>query len=169
MCIRDSRDGRRLADVRAACAELEASTRLSAACCETFAAHGAVADLCGLLRTCNRSAPHVELLAVALRVLANVAARAHLAARVAAAPGALDVLLDLVAAFRDKREPFLLAARLLRRLVAADAAARDKCRTPEATKRLASVAALLKLRKHDAQANELALLRKALRGGGLLR
>ena len=122
-----------------------------------------------MLRTCNRSAPHVELLAVALRVLANVAARAHLAARVAAAPGALDMLLDLVAAFRDKREPFLLAARLLRRLVAADAAARDKCRTPEATKRLASVAALLKLRKHDAQANEFALLRKALRGGGLLR
>ena len=99
-----------------------------------------------------------------LRVLSNVAKHTDLAPAVANAHNAVDVLLDLVQVFRDKQEPFLLAARLLRTLVLHDAKAHGHCKTPEATKRLASVAALLKLRKHHAQAAELALLRKALKG-----
>lgn len=45
-----------------ACKTLDCSTRYSAHCCEAFAEFGAARILFALLRSCNRSTPHQELL-----------------------------------------------------------------------------------------------------------
>jgi len=156
--------GARLEDVRGACAALESSTRLSPSCCEALAASdGAIAALLKLARACNRSRPHVDLLTLMLRTLANVSERSPtLACRVAETEPCVDVLLDLVQVFRDRPVPFGIATNLLTTLAAADIGARNACASPAATKRLASVQALLKLRDHHAQGAALAAFRRTL-------
>ena len=156
--------GARLEDVRGACAALESSTRLSPSCCEALAASdGAIAALLKLARACNRSRPHVDLLTLMLRTLANVSERSpKLACCVADTEPCVDVLLDLVQVFRDRPVPFGIATNLLTTLAAADVGARNACASPAATKRLASVAALLKLRDHHAQGAALAAFRRTL-------
>ena len=156
--------GARLEEVRGACAALESSTRLSPSCCEALAASdGAIAALLKLARACNRSRPHVDLLTLMLRTLANVSERSPtLACRVAETEPCVDVLLDLVQVFRDRPVPFGIATGLLTTLAAADIGARNACTSSAATKRLASVAALLKLRDHHAQGAALAAFRRTL-------
>ena len=143
---------------------MESSTRLSPSCCEALAASdGAIAALLKLARACNRSRPHVDLLTLMLRTLANVSERSpKLACRVADTEPCVDVLLDLVQVFRDRPVPFGIATGLLTTLAAADVGARNACCSPAATKRLASVAALLKLRDHHAQGAALADFRRPL-------
>ena len=156
--------GARLEDVRGACAALEASTRLSLSCCEALAASdGALAALLKLARACNRSRPHADLLTLMLRTLANVSETSPaLACRVAEIDPCIDVLLDLVQVFRDRPVPFSIATRLLATLAAADVRALNACSSPTATKRLASVAALLKLRDQHEQGAALAAFRQTL-------
>jgi hypothetical protein len=156
--------GARLEDVRGAVAALESSTRLSPSCCEALAASdGAIAALLKLARACNRSRPHVDLLTLMLRTLTNVSERSpNLACRVAETEPCVDVLLDLVQVFRDRPVPFGIATGLLTTLASADVGARNACCSPAATKRLASVAALLKLRDHHAQGAALAAFRRTL-------
>jgi len=156
--------GARLEDVRGACAALEASTRLSPSCCEALASSdGALAALLKLARACNRSRPHVDLLTLMLRTLKNVSESSpSLACRVAETDPCVDVLLDLVQVFRDQPLPFGIATGLLTTLTAADVGARNACCSPVATKRLASVSALLKLRDQHAQGAALAAFRQTL-------
>jgi len=54
--------GKMVSHVLKACQTLEFSTYISRQCCEAFAAASASAILFNLLRSCNRSTPHQELL-----------------------------------------------------------------------------------------------------------
>lgn len=54
--------GKMISQLLKACQTLQLSTQLSRYCCEAFAQAGAAAILFGLLRSCNRSTPHQELL-----------------------------------------------------------------------------------------------------------
>jgi abnormal spindle-like microcephaly-associated protein len=95
---------------------LEIATRLSEACCSAFASAGAPAILFSLIRTCNRSLPHIKLLHGILLVLSNVAQYEYLLPSLATTDG-VEVFLDLVQMFRDKDFVFCLAVSLLERVV----------------------------------------------------
>ena len=62
----------RLAELTGAMVTLETSTRLSVKCCHAFSNVNAPKVLYKLIRTCNRSLPHVALLKLILKTLSNV-------------------------------------------------------------------------------------------------
>jgi abnormal spindle-like microcephaly-associated protein len=103
---------KKLSEIMKAMLTLEVSTRLSKRCCGSFAHARAPDILYGVVRTCNRSLPHIELLNHLLLTLRNVARHDELLEYVAS-PTSLDVLLDLVQMFRDKDIIFVLAVTLL--------------------------------------------------------
>jgi abnormal spindle-like microcephaly-associated protein len=95
---------------------LEMATRLSEVCCVSFAEAGAPAILFNLLRTCNRSLPHIKLVHVVLLTMSNVARYEHLLRSLATVSGA-EIFLDLVQMFRDKEFVFGLVVALLELIV----------------------------------------------------
>jgi len=91
---------------------LELSTRWSQTCCEAFVAAKAPSILFSLIRTCNRSLPHVQLLHCTLMTLRNVVSHSTLVSSVATMSG-IEVCCDLMQMFRDKNKVFVLAAEVL--------------------------------------------------------
>ena len=108
--------------MRATCT-LEVSSRFSERCCEAFSAAGAPAILFKLIRTCNRSLPHIELLQFVLTTISNVAKWDHLVDSVGVEES-VPVLVDLIQMFRDKDTILVLCGDLLIRLVTS----LDNCR-----------------------------------------
>ncbi|CAG2201877.1 ASP [Mytilus edulis] len=56
---------------------LDVATRLSAACCEKFVSVNAVHVIYRLMRGCNRSQPHMELIKYSVSILLNLAKEIH--------------------------------------------------------------------------------------------
>jgi abnormal spindle-like microcephaly-associated protein len=106
----------RLAEIMNAICTLEIATRLSDVCCASFAEAKAPDILFSLIRTCNRSLPHVELLHHILLTMSNVAQYDDLMPSLATVTG-VEVFLDLVQMFRDKDGVFCLAVSLLEQVV----------------------------------------------------
>ena len=92
------------------------SARLSGVCCVAFAEAGAPDILFSLIRTCNRSLPHVELLHYILLTMLNVSQYENLLPSIATLTG-VEVFLDLVQMFRDKDAVFVLAVSLLEQVI----------------------------------------------------
>ena len=111
--------GKMISHLLKACQTLELSTQVSVKCCQAFTEAQASSVLFGLIRSCNRSTPHQEVLRHALVVLLNVARHTQLAAFVAQSSDSTDVLVDLMQMFRDKQPIFSLSCELLGRLAAA--------------------------------------------------
>ena len=129
-----------ISHVLKACQTLLLSTQYSIKCCKAFAASSASSILLDLIRSCNRSTPHQELLKYvtdfavntviniylhpryALAILLNVAKHPDLASAVARGDMATDTVIDLMQTFRDKKSIFCHACELLSRLVLADTA-----------------------------------------------
>lgn len=156
------RTSSKLTDIIKACTELEISTRLSVSCCERFVAARAPLVLYRLMRTCNRSKPHLELIAIALAVLANITRHDALCAAVCPSTAHCDVLLTLLLhVVREVDDSFQLALRVLRRVCGAVAAHRAHCNAPDTAKRLAGAVQLLRLRGRKIQANALAAFVRA--------
>jgi abnormal spindle-like microcephaly-associated protein len=51
---------------------VEAVTRLSETCCDRLVAHDALRIIYSLIRSCNRSKPHMQVLKHALEILNNL-------------------------------------------------------------------------------------------------
>ena len=111
---------RSLSEIMNAVSVLEMATRLSEGCCAAFADASAPDILFSLIRTCNRSLPHIELLHFILLTLTNVGQYDSLLPSMSTA-GAVEVFLDLVQMFRDKEAIFCLAVSLLERVVRSNA------------------------------------------------
>lgn len=103
---------KRMVELMEAVETLETSTRLSKSCCEVFVDAGAPEILYGLIRTCNRSLPHIELLQLVLATLENVSRYPKLLPSLAT-EDAVDILIDLIQMFRDKEVVLWLSAHLL--------------------------------------------------------
>jgi abnormal spindle-like microcephaly-associated protein len=103
---------KRMVELMEAVETLETSTRLSKSCCEAFADAGAPEILYNLIRTCNRSLPHVELLQLVLATLENVSSYPKLLPSLAT-DNSVDILIDLIQMFRDKEVVLWLSAHLL--------------------------------------------------------
>eukprot|EP00978_Attheya_sp_CCMP212_P020094 scaffold57136_cov47-Attheya_sp.AAC.4 len=132
---------KKLSEIMKAMLTLEVSTRLSKRCCGSFAHARAPDILYDVVRTCNRSLPHIELLNHLLLILRNVARHDELLEYVAS-PTSLDVLLDLVQMFRDKDIIFVLAVTLLEQVAFSKYEYMSKCCLPENVKRLKGIHAL---------------------------
>jgi abnormal spindle-like microcephaly-associated protein len=131
----------RLAEIMNAVATLETSTRLSRNCCIAFAKCNAPEIIYSLIRTCNRSLPHVELLHYVLLTLTNVASHKELLWRVFS-DDSVDIFMDLVQMFRDKDNVFNLAVALLHKAVVSNNDLKNRCATSENIKRMKGVYSL---------------------------
>jgi abnormal spindle-like microcephaly-associated protein len=134
-------DSIRLAEIMNAVATLETSTRLSRNCCIAFAECNAPEIVYSLIRTCNRSLPHVELLHYVLLTLMNVASHKELLWRVFS-DDSVDIFMDLVQMFRDKDNVFNLATSLLHNAVLSNSDLKNRCATSENIKRMKGVHSL---------------------------
>ena len=126
---------KRLAEIMRATCTLEVSSRFSERCCEAFSAAGAPEILFKLIRTCNRSLPHIELLQYVLMTIMNVAKWDHLIDSVGV-DGCVDVLVDLIQMFRDKETIVVLCGELLITLVTKVRKCLDSCLEESNIKRL---------------------------------
>jgi len=103
---------KRMVELMEAIETLEISTRLSKSCCIAFADTGAPTILYDLIRTCNRSLPHIELLQLVLATLENVSVYPTLRSSIAT-NDSVDTLIDLIQMFRDKEVVLWFSAYLL--------------------------------------------------------
>lgn len=103
---------KRMVELMEAVETLEISTRLSKSCCKAFADAGAPEILYNLIRTCNRSLPHIELLQFVLATLENVSCYPNLLPSLATY-NSVDILIDLIQMFRDKEVVLWLSTHLL--------------------------------------------------------
>jgi abnormal spindle-like microcephaly-associated protein len=101
-----------LSDILDSIQFLERATRYSHQCCRAFTRAEAPDILFSLVRSCNRSLPHVELLEWILLTLSNVARFDELLDSVAT-PTGVRIFLDLLQMFRDKEVVFSLSVALL--------------------------------------------------------
>lgn len=130
-----------LSEIMAAVCTLELATRYSENCCIAFANSGAADVLFSLIRTCNRSLPHVELVHFILLCMWNVAQHDVALPSLATLTG-VEVFLDLIQMFRDKDQVFCLAVYLLERVAHGSIEFQHVCSTRENMKRLRAVHSL---------------------------
>jgi abnormal spindle-like microcephaly-associated protein len=109
----------RLSEIMSAVTMLETSTRLSIVCCRKFIKAKAADILLALIRSCNRSLPHVELLHFVLLTFDNVSKHDAFLPSLANTLSA-DVFMDLIQMFRDKDSIFCLSVALLGRILHCD-------------------------------------------------
>ncbi|XP_013789036.1 abnormal spindle-like microcephaly-associated protein homolog [Limulus polyphemus] len=95
---------RNLSYILSALMHLDVVTRLSASCCEKIAEGSAVEILFQLIRSCNRSLPHMELIKYSTNILLNLAKYDKTVDSVWTVIGSLDTLLDLMRIYREKGE-----------------------------------------------------------------
>ena len=98
---------------------IEESSRLQPNICEDLVLAKASRILYKLVRFCNRSSPHVELLQQLLMTLSNVSKTLSLMHGIVT-QDCVEVLIDVLQLFRDKDNIFLLASTILRRIVYVD-------------------------------------------------
>jgi len=121
---------------------MEMGTRYSSACCALIANSG-VPALLRMLRSCNRSKPHVDLQLAALAVLSHVCKYSDLVPLVFAADDCITVLSEKLQLYRDMEDVFMATIGLLERLVAPEPHAVEVARMPGILKQWEGVAQVL--------------------------
>ncbi len=111
--------GKMISQIYKACNLLDNATRFSAKCCGAFVEANATKALLHLIRSCNRSTPHQEILRLSISILLNVVRHDELAVKVAVDFDGTEVVVDLMQMFRDKPEVFSLSCELLSCMVKA--------------------------------------------------
>lgn len=101
--------------------------------------------LISLLRRCNRSSPHLELVHAIVSVLTNLAQHPTILTRLAT-EYTVDALTDVVQMFRDKTTIFSLTSSLLEKVLLVNNRLLSKYSTPENKKRLSSIIVLCQKR-----------------------
>ncbi|XP_077986991.1 abnormal spindle-like microcephaly-associated protein homolog [Glandiceps talaboti] len=81
---------------------LEVATRLSPKCCERIAANNAVHTVYELIRSCNRSLPHMQAISFCISILLNLAKYENTVYAVYEVPDSVSTLVDLMQIYRGK-------------------------------------------------------------------
>ena len=144
---------------------MELSTSVSYRCASAFASTSSTTTttndnnsnntnaseiLINMIKSCNRSEPHQELLKHALVILLHVARHDDLAPKVAETTTCVNVMVDLMQMFRDKSSIFGLSCELLCRLIKASNNVKNVCNSSEINKRLGGLLAIIE-RKYRVQ------------------
>lgn len=106
----------KLRDVIQAAKSLEMWTKSSYTSCKMLITSESVEVLYSLIRACNRSVPHVELLEYILETLFHVTKYEDLIPSICS-ESLVETLVDLIQLFRDKDDIFCYAAIILKRIV----------------------------------------------------
>lgn len=128
--------GKSCAQLLRSCLTLVVSTSLARECCEALVEVQGVPKLLAVIRSCNRSTPHMELLRNVLSVLGHVTAHPPLLPALGEAPGAVESLVELLQTYRPDDHTFLPAARLLLNACECGAQARIDLHHPSVQRRL---------------------------------
>ncbi|TFJ87164.1 hypothetical protein NSK_001496 [Nannochloropsis salina CCMP1776] len=107
--------GRSCAQILRSCMTLVVSTSLARECCEALVKVEGLPKLLAVIRSCNRSKPHMEVLRHVLRILENVALHPPFLNALAEAPSAVETLVELLQTYRPDDHVFVPAGRLLLR------------------------------------------------------
>jgi len=105
--------GKSCAQLLRSCLTLVVSTSLARECCEALVEVEGVPKLLAVIRSCNRSTPHMGLLRLVLRVLSYVTAHPSLLPALAEAEGAVETFVELLQTYRPDDHTFLPAGKLL--------------------------------------------------------
>ena len=125
-------------EVLKAVTNLEKVTQQSIGDCEFIVQTNIQNKMMTILRRCNRSSPHLELIKAILSVFINISQHPSTLSRLANEKG-IDILTDTVQMFRDKSNIFALSSELLERFLLSSESLILKYSTPENKKRLSSV------------------------------
>jgi hypothetical protein len=132
-----------LAKIISAIKTLETSTRFSYSCCEAVVNKGSTGLLFRLIRYCNRSSPHIDLLKYVLKTLVNISKHTKLIDGVIC-DRSVEILLDTIQMFRDKEKVLCLASSLLLMIVSTNNECLLECTKRENAKRIKGVFVLYK-------------------------
>lgn len=138
---------RQLSMVLDAVINLDVATRLSSRCCEWMVEEGAQAVLFKLIRGCNRSLPHMEIIKHSVNVFLNLAKYEKTRGAVYDVSIAVDTLVELLSIYREKGAIFNRTCTLLGLLVADPQRRKEVSGQPRITDKLRSIYSLTQ-RKH---------------------
>ncbi|GAB1599350.1 spindle-like microcephaly-associated homolog [Argonauta hians] len=93
---------KQLSEVLYALINLEAASRLSPICCLQLARGNAVPVIYNIIKGCNRSVPHMELIKYSIQIFLNLAKYAPTIESVYSLPDAIDIILNVMMIFREK-------------------------------------------------------------------
>lgn len=134
-----------------ACQRLRNTTEVSSECRSQLVQVSAPRTIFNMIRSCNRSSMHQDLLVHALNILLNVCRDNNLAIAVAKTPESSEVLMDVMQMFRDKKHIFCLSCKLLCRFVSSISETKQLYSTGEYRKRLDGILHIIE-RKHRLEA-----------------
>ena len=135
-------------EVLKAVTNLEKITHQSIEDCKLTMRTNVQNKLFSILRRCNRSSPHLELIRTILTVLTNIAQHPSIILQLAS-PKAVDILTDLVQMFRDKSNIFALSSALLEKMLLSSSTLLSGYSTPENKKRLSGILSLCRGRAEE--------------------
>ena len=127
---------------------LEKITMQSIEDCEYIIQTDVQRKMLSILRRCNRSSPHLELIRTILSVFTNISRHPSIVSRLASKK-AIDILTDIVQMFRDKSTIFALASALLERLLLSSNGLMTMYSTHENKKRLCDILSLCRKREEE--------------------
>lgn len=107
---------KQMTSVMKACADLDNATTVSEKSCRSMCHEGVLLQLMHLIKTCNRSEPHVKLLVHMLNILINVSKDVYRGEYVFNTNECIDILVEQLQMYRDKPEIFLRAMKILEQL-----------------------------------------------------
>jgi len=122
-------------EVLKAVTNLEKITQQSIEDCEFIVQTNVQNKMMTILRRCNRSSPHLELIRGILSVFINISQHSSTLSRLANEKG-IDILTDVIQMFRDKSNIFAQSLELLERFLLSSESLILKYSTPENKKRL---------------------------------
>ena len=146
--IRIVQQSKKFSEVLKAFMKLEKITHQSIDDCKLIVDSSIQDKMFSIIRSCNRSSPHMELIRVILSVLGNIALHPSLLSQLANVK-ALDALTDLVQLFRDKSNIFALSSCLLEQMLLNNSRLMSSYSTQENKKRLRGILLLCQANPRD--------------------
>ncbi|XP_013394208.1 abnormal spindle-like microcephaly-associated protein homolog [Lingula anatina] len=146
---------KQLSYILEALVHLDAATRLSSRCCERMVEGNAVGVIYTLIRSCNRSLPHMEIIKYSVNILLNLAKYDKTRQAVYQVEDSVDTLVELMQIYRDKGSSIFCKVCTLMGILCQDRARREEIlKLPKMSDRLRSIHTLT-LRKHSLNENRL--------------
>ncbi|KAL9190668.1 hypothetical protein ACHAXT_000374 [Thalassiosira profunda] len=155
--VRTLQKSKKFSEVMKAAMNLQMITQDSIEDCKVIAEGNIQRKMFAIIRSCNRSSPHLELIRVLLSVMTNLAEHPSTLPLVANET-AINALTDMVQLYRDKSAIFALSSSLLERMLWSSNRLMSDYSTPENKKRLRGILLLCKTK-----ASELDDARKGMR------
>ena len=134
---------KQLSFVLKACENLNVATRLSTKCCEKMVQEKAVPVLFQLMRTCNRSKPHMAVLIHALKIISHLAKHRNTGDAVIKIPDSINMITELLQMYRDKMDIFSVAVSILALFVKVPENAQFIAKQDKAVKRIQGIYSIM--------------------------